>query len=192
MIPSFANGSGPGLEAGERRIERRVEIPRDALTVWAHWARFAEFPDVLRAVVRVHSIGEHRSLWETYIGGFQQLWEAEIVERDPPRRLAWRSIRGFPHRGEVVITPTSAHSSRVSLRIHYWPRSLLERVGARLGIVDRTVARELDRLVGWITRRAPAETSSEPACGSRAAPRPGREGDGTPGHRRRLAHALDA
>lgn len=178
--PSRTWGHDVKLESEARELEAthgcdlRVDVERDACTVWSHWQRFDLFPQVTSGILRVLCVDERRSLWEAEIGGRQQVWEARIVSCIPPRRLVWRSSCGARHAGELELVPLTNRTTRLFLRLRYAPSGPLERLAAWSGLVDRQVLADLTRCKRWIEGTTPR---SSPLAGALAVPRvraPGR------------------
>lgn len=111
--------------------------------VFARWSRCEDFPGLMESVRRTKRIDERRSLWDVDILGRQVVWEAQLVESVPQERIRWASSWGAPHAGEVRFEALAEGGTRVSVAIEYRPRGLVEQLGARLGVVDLHVQRDL-------------------------------------------------
>lgn len=93
---------------GEREISASWIVERPSEEVWRRWRRLDELPRYLRHIESVETLDGRRSRWTAVTpGGRRVEWEAEIVEEDPGRRLAWQSLPGSPvsHRGEIEVAP---------------------------------------------------------------------------------------
>ena len=113
--------------------------------VYAHWSRYEDFPRVMDSVRRVKRIGEQRVLWDVDIAGRQVVWEARIVEVVPHKLIRWESCWGAAHSGVVRFDELPDCETRLCVEIDLEPGSWLERIAARLGLVDAHVARDLAR-----------------------------------------------
>jgi uncharacterized membrane protein len=119
-----------------------VDVPISA--AYTQWARFEELPRFMQGIARVEQLGMWRLRWHAEVGGVTRTWDAEIVEQEPDRRIAWRSTSGTRNNGVVLFTPLSARRCRVSVEIDYQPDGVVEAIGAGLGVVDYCVERDLE------------------------------------------------
>jgi uncharacterized membrane protein len=100
-----------------------LNLPLDE--VFAFWRRLRDFPQFMRHVESVEELDETRSRWVVRgPAGQKATWNAEIVEEDPGRVLAWRTV-GDPdvrHGGRVEFRPaTGGRGTVVSVRMAYEP-----------------------------------------------------------------------
>jgi uncharacterized membrane protein len=126
------------------RVARSIDIDADVERVFALWSRYEDFPRVMENVRRVKRIDD-RVLWDVDIGGRQVVWEARIVETVPGKRIRWQSSWGASHSGEVRFAWLPGARTRLVVEIEFRTRGLLEYLGARAGLVDTHVGRDLDR-----------------------------------------------
>jgi len=130
---------------GRRRVACSIEIDAPVGPVFARWADFEQLPRLMDGVRRTQRIGEHRVLWDADISGRQVVWEAEIVESVPEKRIRWQSVWGAAHAGEVAFDPLPGNRTLVTVDITYRPNGLVERLGARLGFVKARIQGDLAR-----------------------------------------------
>ncbi len=81
-----------------------VERPPDE--VYGFWRDLAGLPRVLPHLERVDVLDARRSHWVASAVGRRRVeWDAEIVDEQPGRRLAWRSVgrTPVPNAGEVTV-----------------------------------------------------------------------------------------
>ena len=124
-------------------LTRSIEIDADRERVFARWTGYEDLPRLMESVRRVKCIDARRLLWDVDVAGRQVVWEARIVELNPGRLVRWTSSWGAPHAGEVRFAAIPGGGTRIGVEIEYRPRGLLERMGARLGLVDAHVGRDL-------------------------------------------------
>src|SRR5207342_320669 len=93
------------------------------------WTQFEEFPQFMEGVVAVRQLDDSHVRWIAEIDGERQEWDAEIVEQEPDRVIAWRSTRGLPNSGRVEFLPIAA-GTRVTVAMEYEPEGIKETVGA--------------------------------------------------------------
>lgn len=177
-----------------------VNLPRNE--VYARWRRLRDFPRFMKYVRRVEEIDEKRSRW-TIEGprGRSVTWEAEIVEEEPDRILAWRSVgdADIRHGGRVeFFDGTGGRGTVVATRMSYEsPIGKMTPAVARLFGEDpatqvREDMRRFKRLLetgeiptvdGQPTGAEPTETSEESAATakrSRRGRRTAESGEATP------------
>ena len=100
-------------------VERTFEVNQPARAVyerWLHYESLAEFAPQVKSVCKT---GERTSHWVVEALGVRQEWDAEVTEVQPERRIAWRSITGPAHRGEVLFEPLGPECTRVTVRVEY-------------------------------------------------------------------------
>jgi uncharacterized membrane protein len=165
-------------------LARSVEIDAGVGRVFALWTRYEDFPRVMDSVRRTRRIDERCVLWDVDVAGHQLVWEARILESVPEKRIRWESRGGAPHAGEVCFEALPDGRTRLEVAIEYQPRSFLERLGARLGLPDAQVARELacfrrhvERLARDDGSAVPEGAVPRPSTGRRRHPARGRRHD---------------
>jgi len=141
--------------------ERSVEIDAAIGLVFARWSQYEDFPQFMASVRHAKRIDERKILWDVDILGRQIVWEARIIEHDPQKRIRWTSCWGSLNRGEVRFESLPGDRTCVTVEIEYQPRGLLEQLGARSGLIDLHVDRELARF-----RRIVEKHSAEAASAS--------------------------
>jgi uncharacterized membrane protein len=99
-----------------------VRAPRDE--VYAFWRDFENFPDFMAHVESVQITGDRRSHWKAKgpIGKVE--WDAELVEDNPGRLIAWRSLphSDVPNYGTVRFQDApGGRGTEVHVNIHYEP-----------------------------------------------------------------------
>ena len=141
------------------RIEKSIDVNVPVHTAYNQWTQFESFPQFMEGVEEVQQLDDKRLHWRAQIGGKQKEWDAEIVEQQPDRRVAWRSLDGAPNDGIVTFQPIDANSTRVTLALDYAPEGFLENVGDALGFVSGRVKGDLERFKAFIESRG-AETGA--------------------------------
>jgi uncharacterized membrane protein len=150
---------GPGTLRTRCSIEIDAAVPE----VFGAWSRFEELPRWTAGLRHAKRIDARHILWDAEIFGHQVVWEAEIVELVPDKRIRWASCRGAPNAGEVTFEELPGGRTRVSVDVRYRPQGFLERTGARLGLLTLRIRRDLDRL------RRVVEAAPSPEAPSRVA-----------------------
>ncbi len=79
------------------------------------------------------------------IAGTCEEWDAEIVDQEPDRRIAWSAITGTTNDGVVRFESLGPESTRVTLDLDVEPEGLKEKIGEKLGFVSKHVEGDLKR-----------------------------------------------
>ena len=105
------------------RIERGVVVAASADRLYRFWRNLENLPRIMSHLDRVEVLDAVRSRWRAVgPGGIPIVWEAEIINDQPPQLLAWRTLPGGPvaHAGSVRFTPAGA-STRIDVSLQYDP-----------------------------------------------------------------------
>lgn len=125
-------------------IEKSIEVDVPVSVAYGQWTQFEEFPRFMTGVVDVQQIDDKHVRWVAEVGGERKEWQAEIVEQEPDRVIAWRSIEGIENAGRVEFEPADG-GTRVSVEMEYDPEGVKESVGALFGFDSRQVEEDLER-----------------------------------------------
>ncbi len=139
--------------------EKSIEVDRPLSTVYNQWTQFEEFPQFMEGVESVTQIDDRRLHWVAEIAGTRREWEAEIVDQEPDRRIAWRSLDGTGNAGVVSFEPAGADRTKVVLDLDVEPEGLVEQIGDKLGFVSKRAEGDLERFKEFIESR-PQETGA--------------------------------
>ena len=142
------------------RSVQSIEIDAPVAAVFARWTRYEELPRFSLSVRRVKCIDASQILWDAEIGGRQVVWEARVLESVPQKRVRWESRSGAPNRGEVHFEVLPDGRTRLEVDIEFRPRTLSERLGARLGLVDLHLRRDLERFRHVVEQGSPELASA--------------------------------
>ncbi|HEX5051301.1 MAG TPA: SRPBCC family protein [Planctomycetota bacterium] len=135
-------------------VEKSITANVPAATAYAQWTRPEEFPLFLEHVDFVHREDDRHFFWRTKLHGRTQEWMAEIVERIPKKRIAWRSTRGAQHAGVVTFHHLEQDKCRIMLQIGIEPEGVVERIGTALGIPAADIGDELRRFANHVEQQA--------------------------------------
>ncbi|MGH9153517.1 MAG: SRPBCC family protein [Acidimicrobiales bacterium] len=107
------------------RARSAVTVNRPPDEVHAFFADVENLPAFMAHLESVRATGEGRTRWVARAPAGRTLeWEAEVVDHDPPRAIAWRSLEGTaaPNAGRVRFTPAPAgQGTEVSCELEYSP-----------------------------------------------------------------------
>jgi uncharacterized membrane protein len=138
---------------------------------------------------RVTRLHDRRLHWVAEIAGTRREWDAEIVDQEPDRRIAWRSLDGTPNGGVVTFQP-GGDRTRVNLDLDVEPQGAVEKIGVKLGFVSKQAEGDLKRFKTFIESRDAETGGWRPRSACASASRPGpwvsprRPRAGAPGGRR--------
>jgi len=135
-------------------VEKTIEVEAPVKKVYNQWTQFEEFPEFMEGVEEVRQVDDRHLHWVAEMGGKKKEWDAEIYERVPERRIAWRSTTGTRNAGTVDFLPKEPNRTRVTLKMDYEPEGALEHADDALGVVSRQVEGDLERFKQFIQTRA--------------------------------------
>ena len=128
-----------------------VDVPVRAM--YDQWTQFEEFPQFMDGVESVRQIDDTHLHWEAEIAGVHRDWDAEIVEQEPDRIIAWRSTSGVTSNGTVRFTPVDGQCTRCELELEFEPEGAVEQIGDKLGFVKARVNGDLKRFKEFVESR---------------------------------------
>ncbi len=132
--------------------QKSIVVDRPITTVYNQWTQFEEFPQFMEGVEQVVQLDDRRLHWVAEIAGTRREWDAEIVDQEPDRRIAWRSIDGTPNGGVVTFEPAGG-GTRVNLDLEVEPQGAIEQIGDKLGFVSKQAEGDLKRFKEFIESR---------------------------------------
>ena len=139
--------------------QKSIDIDLPVSTVYNQWTQFEDFPHFMSGVESVTQLDDKRLHWVAEVAGTREEWDAEIVDQEPDRRIAWRAITGTTNDGVVTFEPLGPDSTRVTLDLDVEPEGLKEKIGEKLGFVSKQVEGDLKRFREFIQSRG-AETGA--------------------------------
>jgi uncharacterized membrane protein len=127
---------------GNRLVfEENAEVSAPISEVYRRWTDFSRFPAFMSNVKEVRPIGGDRYHWVARIFGIKQEWDAEVTEREPQRRVSWRSLTGPYNAGTVSLTELPNGRTDVRVRMEYTPPA--GQAGQKLDSLTQTTKREV-------------------------------------------------
>ena len=139
--------------------QKSIEIDLPVSPVYNQWTQFEDFPQFMEGVESVTQLDDKRLHWVAEIAGTREEWDAEIVDQEPDRRIAWRAISGTTNDGVVTFESLGANSTRVTLDLDVEAEGLKEKIGEKLGVVSKQAEGDLKRFKEFIESRG-AETGA--------------------------------
>ncbi|HEY0792948.1 MAG TPA: SRPBCC family protein [Chthoniobacterales bacterium] len=134
-------------------ISKSIEVNAPLQTVYNQWTQFETFPEFMEGVEEVRQITEKKLYWRAKIGGSTKEWQADIIEQEPDRRIAWKSSVGTENAGAISFEAAGPDKTRLTLELGYEPDSVVEKVGDALGVAGHRVEGDLKRFKAFIERR---------------------------------------
>ena len=125
-------------------IEKSIDVGVPVSVAYDQWTQFEEFPQFMTGLLEVKQIDDSHVRWVADVEGERKEWEAEIVEQQPDRVIAWRSVGGLSNSGRVEFEPIES-GTRVSVEMEYDPDGMKESLGALIGVDARQVEGDLER-----------------------------------------------
>ena len=131
-------------------IRESIEVDVPVSTAYNQWTQFETFPVFMEGVEQVQQVDDRRLHWQVEIGGRRLDWEAEIINQEPDRRIAWKSLQGSRNAGTVTFKPLSERRCSITLELVYEPQGLIEYLGDLLGVVRRRARIDLEHFKCFI------------------------------------------
>lgn len=107
------------------RVEKSVTINRLPEELYRFWHNFENLPHFMSHLESVRMMGDGRSHWIAKApAGMRVEWDAEIINDEPSKVIAWRSLEGsdVDSAGAVRFEPVPAgRGTEVKVKMHYRP-----------------------------------------------------------------------
>jgi len=132
------------------RVEESILVNVPISTAYNQWTQFEDFPQFMGGITSVSHLSDDRLQWVAEIAGVKRQWEAKILEQVPDRKVAWAATSGATNAGEVRFEDVGGGQTSVRLFLEYEPEGLVEKVGDKLGIVEKQAQGDLDRFKAFI------------------------------------------
>jgi len=124
-----ANVSGSHMMSVPHRqghlVEKTVTIDKSPEELYRFWRDFENLPRFMKHVKSVGSIGDGRSHWVAKApAGMTVEWDAEVINEEPNRLIAWRSLHHseINHAGSVRFDPApGGRGTEVRVTLNYAP-----------------------------------------------------------------------
>ena len=140
-------------------VTESVDVAVPISTVYNQWTQFESFPEFMGGVDEIKQLDDTHTHWVISVDGVHREFDAEITEQHPEERVAWKSTDGTTHAGVITFHRLSETTTRVTAQIDWQPDSLVEKVGAAVGVDDRQIKSDLARFKEFIEKRG-AETGA--------------------------------
>lgn len=135
------------------RIQKSVEVDQPVSTVYNQWTQFEQFPEFMEGVEQVQQMDDKRLHWKAKVGPSEREWDAEIIEQEPDRVIAWRAVGDVQNDGRVQFTPLGPDKTKVDVVFEMEPDGWVEKAGDALGVVDMRIQGDMERFKKFIESR---------------------------------------
>jgi uncharacterized membrane protein len=137
------------------KIEDSIEVQVPVRQAYNQWTQFEEFPAFMEGIRSVQQLDDTHVHWVAEIRGESREWTTEIVEQQPDKKVAWKTIEGqVKNDGVVTFEQVAGRQTRVNVQMDVEGESTAENVaGDLLGVVKRQVHGDLQRFKQLIENR---------------------------------------
>src|SRR5581483_2491425 len=102
-------------------VEDNIVVKSPVQQVYSTWNDFARFPEFMSNVEEVRALSGNRYHWVARIFGIKEEWDADVTDREPERRISWRSTTGAQNAGMVSFSRLGPDKTEVRVRFEYTP-----------------------------------------------------------------------
>jgi uncharacterized membrane protein len=137
------------------KIEDSIEVQVPVRQAYNQWTQFEEFPAFMEGIQSVQQLDDTHVHWVAEIRGESREWTTEIVEQQPDKKVAWKTIEGeVKNDGVVTFEQVAGGQTRVNVQMDVESESTVENVaGDLLGVVKSQVHGDLERFKRLIENR---------------------------------------
>jgi uncharacterized membrane protein len=126
-------------------IKESIDVNVPLRTAYNQWTQFETFPQFMENIESVTQLDDTHLRWVAEIGGERREWEAEIVDQEPDRRIAWEAVGRKGPNGIVTFESKGTAETTITVELDWEPEGAKEKAGAVLGIDSRNVKGDLER-----------------------------------------------
>ncbi len=134
-------------------IEKSIEVEVPVRTAYDQWTQFESFPEFMGDVDRIEQLDDTTTRWHVSMMGQERTFEADITEQEPDQRVAWRSRGETHHAGVVTFHKLDEGRTKVMVQMDIEPNDWAEKAADAVGLLDRSVKRDLDQFKSFIESR---------------------------------------
>lgn len=126
-------------------IDKSIEVDVPVSVAYDQWTQFETFPQFMSGVKEVKEMGRNIFYWWTSIAGVKRQFRTETVRQIPNNLIAWKSIGGEHHTGEVLFESLTDNRAKVSVKIEWVAVDFTEQAGAVFQFDGMQVVQDLKR-----------------------------------------------
>ena len=140
------------------KVQDSIEVQAPVRQAYNQWTQFEEFPEFMEGIQSVQQLDDTHVHWVAEIRGESREWTTEIIEQQPDKKVAWKTIDGeVRNDGAVSFEEIAGGQTRVNVEMDVEGDSTAENVaGDLLGVVKRQVHGDLERFKQLIESRGEA------------------------------------
>jgi uncharacterized membrane protein len=147
----FNTAEGDGAEPSAYfdrgiHVEESFTIMKSPEELYTFWHRFENLPQFMMHLNSVKTIDQKRSHWVAQgPAGMNVEWDAQIINDEPNRTIAWRSLGGadVDNAGSVTFRPAAGdRGTEVSVTLDYIPP-----MGKAGSMVAKLFGRDADQMI---------------------------------------------
>jgi uncharacterized membrane protein len=117
---------GTAMHSGSVNVRTTMVVNKPKAEVYKYWRKLENLPLFMKHLKTVTEHDNKRSHWEALLPGNLGVikWEAEIVEEEDNRKIAWRSVEGsmLENAGKVVFEEAlGGQGTKLDIIISYRP-----------------------------------------------------------------------
>lgn len=123
---SMLGNEGTAVHAGSVNVRTTMVVNKPKNEVYSYWRKLENLPLFMKHLKTVQEHDNKRSHWEALLPGNLGVvkWEAEIIEEEENRKIAWRSVEGstIENAGKVVFEEAlGGQGTKLDIIISYRP-----------------------------------------------------------------------
>jgi len=153
MIPSPSPPAWQPKEYTMSNVTESIDVNVPVRTAYDQWTQFEEFPKFMKNIKQIRQLDDTHLEWTAEIAGKEKVWQAEVTEQNPDERVAWKATEGASNSGVVTFHRIDQNVTRVTVQMDVDPEGVVENVGDKLGVPDRSVKGDLERFKEFIESR---------------------------------------
>jgi len=132
-------------------IQHSIQVKVPVQTAYNQLTQFEEFPRFMHSVDAVEQIDDNHLHWRTKMADQPVEWDAEIVEQEPDRCIAWRSTSGPRETARLDVLPLGQDGAEVTFTIDVALEELQESIAGRAQEeMSRRLREDMERMREYI------------------------------------------
>lgn len=126
LYSMLGNHGSQAQHAGSVNVRTTMVVNKPKEEVYKYWRKLGNLPLFMKHLKAVQEYDNTRSHWEALLPGNLGVikWDAEIVEEEENRKIAWRSVEGsmLENAGKVVFEEAlGGQGTKLDIIISYRP-----------------------------------------------------------------------
>jgi uncharacterized membrane protein len=138
-------------------VDKSIDVNVPISTAYNQWTQFESFPRFMNGVEEITQTDDTHNHWRVSIAGVKREFDAVITDQHPDEKVAWKSVDGTTHAGQVTFHRIDDNTTRVTVELEWKPEGLAEKAGAALQLDDVQVQQDLKNFKELIEDRGTEE-----------------------------------